>query len=223
MEIYGQGRLLEAAHGCRRNLNIQGLDALDLRTCKKDGTPWDFNSAEDRRLAKHLVETLRPTWLIGSPPCTSFTRLNEHWNYPKMDPDRVREMKAEGRRHLHFIISLYKIQLDHGRHFLHEHPASALSWQDAWVTSLLKHPRVRTIVSDQCEYGLVTPNEHGELTPAKKPTRWATTSEQMVKRLSKRCTRTHDHQPLLGGRAAAAAFYPLPLITKNPQGHSRHP
>ena len=38
MEIYGRGKILEAAHGCRRNLNIHGLDALDLRTCKPDGS-----------------------------------------------------------------------------------------------------------------------------------------------------------------------------------------
>ena len=35
IELYGRGSIMEAAHGCRRNLNLQGLDALDLRTCKK--------------------------------------------------------------------------------------------------------------------------------------------------------------------------------------------
>ena len=49
---------------------------------------------------------------------------------------------------------------------------------------------------------------------AKKPTKWATTSEEMRSRLSTRCSKTHSHQHLLGGRAAAAAFYPMPLITE---------
>ena len=39
MEIYGRGALVQASHGCRRNLNVNGLDALDLRTCMHDGTP----------------------------------------------------------------------------------------------------------------------------------------------------------------------------------------
>ena len=71
-EVYGRGSLMEAAHGCRRNLNLRGLDALDLRTAKADGTPWDFNKAEDRKLARYMIETRCPTWIIGSPPCTSF-------------------------------------------------------------------------------------------------------------------------------------------------------
>ena len=35
----------------------------------------------------------------------------------------------------------------------------------------------------------------------------------MVDVLSKRCSKTHEHQHLMGGRAAAAAYYPLGLIT----------
>ena len=117
MEIYGRGRILEAAHGCRRNLNITGLDALDLRTSKPDGSPWNFDLPGDRREARRLVETQKPTWLVGYPPCTAFTRLNVQWNYHKMDPRRVEQMIDEGRRHLHFMISLYRIQLNAGRHF----------------------------------------------------------------------------------------------------------
>ena len=69
-ELYGHGSLVNASHGCRRNLNLNGLRALDLRTTKPNGAPWNFCSASDRQLARTLVETEKPTWLIGSPPCT---------------------------------------------------------------------------------------------------------------------------------------------------------
>ena len=36
-EIYGHGNILRASHGCRRNLNINGLHAMDLRTAKPSG------------------------------------------------------------------------------------------------------------------------------------------------------------------------------------------
>ena len=62
VELYGRGSILEAAHGCRRNLNIDGLAALDLRTAKPDGTPWNFDKASDRRLAMDLVRDNEPTW-----------------------------------------------------------------------------------------------------------------------------------------------------------------
>ena len=94
-----------------------------------------------------------------------------------------------------------------GRHFLHGHAEGATSWSDPWMISLLRHPQVRTAVSDQCEYGLVTHNGNGDLIAAKKPTRWATTSEEMRARRSTRCSKTHPHKPLLGGRAAAAALF----------------
>ena len=82
------------------------------------------------------------------------------------------------------------------------------------MVQLLRHPRVKSVVSDQCEYGLTTWTDAGSFAAAKKPTRWATTSDQMVQRLNKRCSKTHSHQPLLAGRAAQAAFYPLHLITE---------
>ena len=45
-----------------------------------------------------------------------------------------------------------------------------------------------------------------------KPTRFLTSSSEMAEGLDKRCDRSHRHQHLVGGRAAAAAFYPLPLV-----------
>ena len=114
--------------------------------------------------------------------------------------------------HLHFVASLYKIQLNAGRHFLHEHPAGATSWNDDWIQQILKHGRVSSVISDQCEYGLLTPDAQGNPAPAKKPTRWMSSSPEMIKRLSRRCSKTHVHQHLVGGRAKAAEEYPLDLI-----------
>ena len=36
-ELYGHGSLVNASHGCRRNVNVNGLRALDLRTMKPNG------------------------------------------------------------------------------------------------------------------------------------------------------------------------------------------
>ena len=50
--------------------------------------------------------------------------------------------------------------------------------------------------------------------PAKKPTRWASSSSYMLRRLGKGCSGQHVHQQLVGGRAKDAALYPLPLIVE---------
>ena len=80
----------------------------------------------------------------------------------------------------------------------------------------MKFPNVGVTVGDQCQYGLVTPSaEHPEESmPAKKRTRFMSPSRFMLKRLSRVCPGDHDHQPLIGGRAAEAAFYPLPLVVE---------
>ena len=80
------------------------------------------------------------------------------------------------------------------------------------MLSLLKMDNVQTTVCHQCQYGLVTPGVDGSPMPAMKPTKFASNSEMMLKRLSLTCPRQHQHQPLEGGRAKNAAFYPLELI-----------
>ena len=74
----------------------------------------------------------------------------------------------------------------------------------------MEHTRVKTVVSDQFEYGLTTMDSSGNPVATKKSTRRVTTSEQPRHRLSKRCSRTHRPEPLLGGKTAAAARYPMP-------------
>ena len=72
MEIYGRGEIMKNANGPRRALNVQGLGALDLRTFKPNGETWNFEKRSDRNEARNLIDSLQPTWIIGSPPCTAF-------------------------------------------------------------------------------------------------------------------------------------------------------
>ena len=73
MEVYGRGGIVEEAHKRQRNLNVEGLDAFDMRTSKPGGQNWDFTKREDRKLCREVIRDKRPTWVIGSPPCTSYS------------------------------------------------------------------------------------------------------------------------------------------------------
>ena len=213
VEMYGCGNIVNAANHVLRNLNVSGLGAFDLRTAKPSGEKWDFSKKSDRMQALRYVKEKKPTWVVGSPPCTAFSQL-QGLNFPKMDPDKVARIMKEAKAHLHFVISLYHLQMANGRHWLHEHPQGATSWKDLRMLRLLKNSKVDVTVADQCMYGLVTKGPNGEEMSAKKPTQWASTSPQMLKRLSTRCDGTHVHQHLIGGRAAAAAYYPPKLISQ---------
>ena len=212
-EVYGRGRIVDCANHARRDLNVLGMGAFDMRTSKPDGTPWDFSRRANRRLARSIIDRDDPEWIIGRPPCTAFAIWNYAMNYPKMDPDRVRRAIHEGRIRLNVVLSLYRRQIRRGKYVLHEHPATALSWKDDKVLNLLKHPEVIAVVCDQCQYGLTAPVPgSNDRLPALKPTRFMTNSKEMASLLSLRCDRSHQHQPLVGGRCEEAAFYPLPLV-----------
>ena len=129
IEVYGRS-IRDQSLSTRRNLNVEGLNALDLRTTKPNGQPWDFCKREDRKLARQMVDEQQPEWIAGDPPCTLFSIWNYAMNYPKMDPDRVRAAVAEGHVHLNVVCSPYRKQVLAGRFHLHEHAATALSWKE---------------------------------------------------------------------------------------------
>ena len=211
IEMYGRGSINLEANNSRRQLGLRGIGALDLRTTKPDGTAWDFTKRSDRRAARDMISTENPDWVIGSPPCTPFSQWNIGINHRKMPKSKVDAAITEGRTHLAFMASVYRRQIINGKHFLHEHLAGAASWKEPSVAALMKLPSVFAVVSHQCMFGLMTPSGDGSAL-AMKPTRFMSNSPQMIQCLSRTCDKSHTHQPLSGGRCAAAAFYPLPLV-----------
>ena len=165
---------------------------------------WDFRRAEDRKLAMAYVKEKKPRLVIGSPMCTMFSALQNlsKWNEEK-------QIKwCEAREHIRFMIEIYKVQLHEGRWFLHEHPASASSWDLEEMNDMEQKEKVKIYVADQCMYGLKTWGFGKSLVSAKKKTKFMTNCESIGRELSVKCDGSHDHQPLVGGRAAGAARYP---------------
>ena len=99
MEFFGRGLVIKEANRARRCLNIKGLHALDLKTLRPDASPGDFNKQQHRKDARRMVRELKPTWIIGSPPCTAFSIWNMGINYKRMNPKDVAQTLEEGRLH----------------------------------------------------------------------------------------------------------------------------
>ena len=128
--------------------------------------------------------------------------------------------------HLEFVLRMYQKQLARGTHFLHEHPATADSWEEDPVQELLERPGVGTVVGHMRRQGMKLLVPDGEVRPVQKPTRWASSASEVLKRLGLRCTnetcrpgdpRWHQHTALEGRlpggqlRTQAAAHYPPAL------------
>ena len=219
-EVYGRGELTKQAHLHRRNLNIQGLKVLDLRTLRPNGGHWDLSQRSHRDEAWALIERDNPDWIIIGPPCTQFCTW-QRLNHPRMDPTKLKALMKEARGHLKFACRLYRRQINAGILFLHEHPLSAASWRLPEVKRVMQIPGVGVTTCHQCRFGLHTIDEHGNPALAKKPTQFMSNSPFMLNELTRLCDGTHAHQHLVGGRAKCAEHYPLDLVLAILRGSDR--
>ena len=118
------------------------------------GTSYDLREGYnlgDPEVQKHVWADLKqqkPRLVIGSPPCSAFSSLQN------LKPGGAEyEMKVqEGLRHLIFCMEVYAWQLAEGRLFLHEHPHGAWSWQVPEVVHVQGLEGVLTVVGDQCMF-----------------------------------------------------------------------
>ena len=205
-EIYSPPRVTGLASG----LGLVPGMALDLSAVDPDdGKAWDFNDPAKRSKALNMVFTQRSLLLIGSPMCSSFSRL-QNLNWGRMSPEEVEKVKSYGRKHLRFACKLYALQKELCLYFLHEHPESASSWQEPCVKKLLDSPGVSRVVSDMCVYGMQQELQ-GVSHLVKKPTAFMTNSPEIARRLGQRCDGGHRHITLIGGRAKRAEIYPEQL------------
>ena len=187
-EVYSQPRIAqEAALRTYGKTVLKPGWSLDLTLDDPlTGQPWDFNKKEVRARVRKLVEESKPFMLIGSPPCTMFSTL-QNLSKAKRDEKEFNLKMEIARKHVRFCVELYKIQLKGKRHFLHEHPNGATSWMMDEVKELAEMPGVLTTVCDMCAYGLKTRDEKGEALVEKR-TKFLTSSPEVCRRISSQCT-----------------------------------
>ena len=67
-----------------------------------------FSRRSDRDWVFKLLDEEQPLWVVGSPPCTSFSSLNHGLNYPKMEAEEVQRRWDDGMTHLRFVCKFYR-------------------------------------------------------------------------------------------------------------------
>ena len=158
--------------------------SLDLtRDDPLTGKPWDLGGHGTRERVRDLVRKSKPLLVIGSPPCTAFSRL-QGLSRAKRDPKIVKEERRVAEGHIKFCAEVYKTQIADGRLFMHEHPHAADSWKLRDMTMLLTTPGVGMVRTDMCAFGMMSRDEQGEA-PALKPTRILSNSREILKRVQK--------------------------------------
>ena len=212
-EIFSQPRVCqEAAMREYGGTKLRPGWSLDL-TMKdpESGEPWDLSKVHVQNRVRQLVRTTQPYCIIGSPPCTAFSPLQNISKF-KRDPNIVKEELRQAKAHVRFCIEIYLMQVRGHRHFVHEHPERSRAWQLPEMKELLLRPEVGSVILHMCAFGMTSTDEMGTA-PVKKATRIISTSDEVLKQVNRQCANErggprHRHVPLVQGRARAAQVYP---------------
>jgi len=214
-ELYSPPRV--TAELKRRHRHVPGMALVPGATFDleedENGESYDVLKAVDRQRIRDRVLRDEPFVVVGSPKCTDYSSLTVNLQHPKMTEVELRRRLVEREVMLRFAVEIYCLQLAGGRHFLHEHPRGALSWEEPFMRDLLRDPRVGTVVADQCRFGLRIPGPGGRPTLARKPTQFASSAPAILEELDLRCQGGHEHQAIRGGsqRSRLSAVYPAAL------------
>ena len=167
--------------------------------------------------ARHDITKCDPLIVLAAPPCTVFSSMQntnqKHHGTPEW------EKKCEdGLTLLQFSVDVCWDQISRGKFFLHEHPATASSWDLPMIRELAEHLGVTIVTGDMCRWGMhLTEERENQGTDqsvlVKKPTKWMTNRSLLATLLSVRCTGGHEHSKLEGSnRTTQASKYPTPLV-----------
>jgi hypothetical protein len=152
VELYSPPRVTKEL-GRVRSLYLSAGSTFDL-IADASGKVWNFLLAEDRARCRRQLAKEKPYLVIGSPPCTQYTRL-QNLNRNRVDPKERHRRQVEAKILLDFAVEVYRAQLARGARFLHEHPLATTSWEEPAVKELRAHPQVQEAVAHQCCFGLL--------------------------------------------------------------------
>ena len=119
-----------------------------------------------------------------------------------------RKLIREGKTHLQFCMTLYKIQIENGMYFLHEHPYSASSWKEPCVEEVMSISGVRVIRGDMCAFGMWQDSDNSDEGKelVMKPTGFMTNAEGIARELDEKCDGYHQHVKYLTEERAGQRY-----------------
>ena len=106
-----------------------------------------------------------------------------------------------------FCFEMYEVQRKSGRFFAHEHPSTATSWSMPEVLEMLIKEDVELVEVDMCDFGMKSEDAEG-VGLVRKRTKILTNSQEVARRVARKCDGGHRHVNLISGRAKRAQLYP---------------
>ena len=111
-----------------------------------------------RTQTRHNIARSDPLIIFGAPPCTVFSSM-QNINHKYHGAPEWNRKYEEGILLLQCAVDVYWDQIARGKFFLHEHPATASSWDLPMIRELAEHPGVEIVTGDMCRWGMHLPEE----------------------------------------------------------------
>ena len=113
--------------------------AFDLTMTRADGQAWDFSLKAMRDEATKILLEEEPLMLVGSPPCTMWSILQNgnRWRYSDAE---WQQKLDDAHVHIDLCLKVFELQRRAGRFFLYEHPRTATSSKLKGVRALMSCP-----------------------------------------------------------------------------------
>ena len=187
-EIFSQPRVCQEASGRKfGGTTLRPGWSLDLTTNDPaTGEPWDLSQESVQTRVRKLIKSTQPYCVIGSPPCTPFSPLQEIGR-AKRDPRVMARELERGKEHIRFCLSVYSMQLSAKRHIVHGHPERSRAWDIPEVKEFLLRPEVDSVVLHMCAFGMTAQDEQGEGL-VNKATRVMSSSDEIIKQVGLQCS-----------------------------------
>ena len=188
---------------------MQGLRIgapLDLRT------GYDLLAAKGRRKAMEVIERHQPKIIHRAPVCGPWSQM-QNIN----DPSDTFQKRKKYLPMVEFCAGVALYQIEHGRYFIIENPATSKIWLTKCFQSLLMKHAVTYGTLDMCAFGMRDPNGYYYYKPTSLLHNFPDgTLNPIFKRCSNKSKKdpTHYHQPLegsapdCGSRTKLAQVYP---------------
>ena len=129
----------------------QGM-AMDIKS------GYDFDLAAGLARRGVVIKRVKPTLVIGSPPCTLFSRLQQLNKHMYQDSKtwlaKFQECMQQAKRYVKFCVDIYNYHLSEGCYFVHGHPWLATSWIWECIAALGERSDVRKVLTHVCQLGM---------------------------------------------------------------------
>ena len=139
MELFNPGKFTARAQdlspGIVIDMNVDSEKAMRVDTYRVQ--------------ARHDID---PLIVLAVPPCTVFHRC-------RIVTKSIMEPQ-NGKRNMRMVSHSYDFQdvcwdqISRGKFFLHEHPATASSWDLPMIRESAEHPGVTIVTGDMCRWGM---------------------------------------------------------------------